>query len=97
MIIGKYTQQPADVLDYDIDYADPDDPFLSSGDSISGVTAVPDIVGLTVVGTVIDSGTKVKAFVSGGANGISYKVTVTVTTLLGRTKQDEIRIRIKDY
>ena len=96
MIIGSYTQQPAENLDYDIDYALLDDPFLASGDTIVSVVSSAAPSGLSVAAVVV-GGTKVKLFVSGGEAGTSYKVTVTVTTALGRIKQDEIRFRIREF
>lgn len=95
MIIGNFTKQPVDRLDYDIDYTD----WLTTGDSLISATAVVDLVetdGLTI-DTPMISGSRVKLWANDGVNGHSYKVTVTTTTDQGRVKQDEVRIKVKDY
>jgi len=42
-------------------------------------------------------GTRVKVFANAGTDGVTYKVTVTMTTASGRIKQDEFTVRVKDY
>lgn len=91
-ILNTFVKQPAEYLDYDIDYED----FLSAGDAVaSGSVAV------TPAGLAVDSplviGKTLKVWVNGGTAGTTYKVEVTMTTTLGRVKQDELRFRIKDY
>lgn len=89
MLIGTYTQQPADRLDYDIPCT------LASGDSIASVAAVvTPSPGLTV--TAVNDSPNVKLWVESGTLG-TYKVDVTITTGLGRVKQVEVRFRIKEY
>ena len=93
-VVGTFTQQPNDVLDYDVNFTD----FLSEGDLIvdAAVTVAP--LGLTVaVPVVIDSGRRVKLWVQGGSSGVTYKIDLRVTTDLGRVKEDEVRMRIKEY
>lgn len=102
MIIGNFIKQPAESLDYDIDFAE----FLPSGDTLAstGTPAVPtplDVTvspsGLTVGSTfVINNGTAIKQWLSGGTNGVRYKVTLTATTNGGRVKQIEFVVRVKD-
>lgn len=95
MILGNYTKQPSDRLDYDVDYEE----WLTSGDSLISATATVDLVetsGLTIDAPMI-SGTRVKLWANDGVSGHSYKVTVTTTTDQGRVKQDEVRIKVKDY
>lgn len=87
--IANFVQQPADRLDYDIPYD------VASGDSVLSTVATVSPAGLTVTALVV--GNKVKLWVEGGTNGVSYKVTVTTTTTLGRIKQDELKFKIKDY
>lgn len=91
-MLEKFIKQPADNLDYDIEYAD----WIDDGDSLASAVVVVSPTGLTVQSPVL-VGTKFKLWVSGGTAGVSYKVTVTSTTTLGRIKQDEILIRVKDY
>lgn len=87
-IIATYTQQPADRIDYDIPYD------LESTDSIASVTATVSPSGLTVTAT--NNSPRVKLWVSGGTSGTTYKIEVTVTTTIGRIKQDELKIRCKE-
>lgn len=97
MILGKYIQQPAEVLDYDFDFSD----WLPTQDKIASaaasVTSGPDTA-LVLGATLVDStGKIVKQWVSGGTNGATYEVQVTATTLGGRVKEAEFQIRIKEY
>jgi hypothetical protein len=93
MILGTVTQQPAERLDYDIDYAEQD--FLTAGETISSATAAVTPAGLSVA--LVNVSTRVKLWVEGGSAGTTYKVTVTATTSDGRIKQDELKVRIKDF
>lgn len=90
-IVGDFEQQPADELDYDIDYDD----WIHDADTVVSATASASPADLTITGPLV-SGNTVKIWVSGGVDGTRYKVTVTTTTSYGRIKQDEIRIKIKD-
>ena len=90
-VIASYTQQPADNLDYDIDYGE----WLSNADSLLSATVAVAPAGLTVQSPLV-VGERVKLWVSGGTSGTKYKVTVTTTTTLGRIKQDEIKFSVKD-
>ena len=89
-IIGTFTQQPAERMDYDIEYNE----WLLSGDSLLSVVAVVAPVGLEVTTLIV--GTKVKVWASNGTDLTKYKITLTTTTALGRIKQDEIKLSIKD-
>lgn len=102
MILGKYVQQPAETMDYDIDFSE----FLSVGDTLVSVGNPPvpsplDVVvspstGLTLGPTLVLNGTTIKQWVSGGVNGQKYKITITATLNSGRVKQVEFLVRIKD-
>lgn len=91
-VIGKVNKQPADRIDYDIDCSD----LVSGGDSVASVAApVVTPTGLDVSAFVTATDT-VKLWFDNGATGTSYKVEITVTTTLGRVKQDEIIVKVKD-
>ena len=93
-VVGTFTQQPNDVLDYDVNFTD----FLSDGDVIVGATVTVAPLGLTVTApVVIDSSRRVKLWVQGGSSGVTYKIDLRITTALGRVKEDEVRMRIKEY
>jgi hypothetical protein len=102
VILGTFDKQPADTLDYDIDFTN----ILDGGDTIATIgdppTPEPKVVtvspsGLTLGPTfVINNGTRVKQWISGGVSRITYKVSMTVTTSAGRVKQVEFVVRVKD-
>lgn len=102
MILGTFDKQPADVLDYDIDFS----AILDDGDTIASTGSPPvpmpldrvvSPAGITFGPTVvINNGKTVKQWLSGGANRIQYKITLTVTTSAGRVKQVEFVVRVKD-
>lgn len=91
MILGTFTKQPADKFDYDIDYTD----WLTSGDNVQGAIVSGD-AGITIDSTFIND-PRIKIWLSGGTAGITYKVTCTMTSSDGRVRQDEFKIRIKEY
>lgn len=103
MALSTFTQQPNDVLDYDIDFRDADEPWLSTEDSlydqdsIHPPTATVFPSGLTVAAPLVVGGDTLKIWVSGGVSGTSYKVTLLARTTPGeRVKEVELRFRIKD-
>jgi hypothetical protein len=97
MKLGNFKKQPAEVLDYDIDYT----AWMPTGDTLLSATAVVDIVGagsLIVDSIVVTSSTNiVKLWMSGGVDGVAYKVTVTIITNGGRAKEDEIQFSVKNF
>jgi hypothetical protein len=102
MILGTFEKQPAESLDYDIDFS----AILDDGDLLatSGDPPVPiplDVVvspsGLTLGPTfVLADGKTYKQWLSGGTSGVRYKLTVTATSNAGRVKQVEFVVRVKD-
>ena len=101
MILGRFYKQPAENLDYDIDFSE----FLSDGDSLvsSGNPPIPSPLsvavtpaGLTLGPTFVLNDRTVKQWLSGGTDGIKYKITLTVTSNAGRVKQVEFVVRVKD-
>lgn len=91
-VLGSYIKQPAEKDSYSINYADD----LIDSDGIASVDVTVDPSGLTIVSSLV-VGTRVKVLLSGGTNGMKYKVTATATTDDGRILQDEFIIKIKDY
>lgn len=92
-LIGNFTKQSGETLDYDIDASE----WLSINDSV--VTAVTTVTptGLTIQNTyVLEAGTVVKVWLAGGTNGTTYKVQVVMTTEDGRIKESEFKLRVKD-
>jgi len=91
MRLGTFPKQPIDVLDYDIDYV----AWLTVGDNVQSAVILVEPTGLVVDATFIND-PRIKIWLSGGANLVTYKVTVTMTTADGRIKQDEFRVKVKD-
>lgn len=90
-ILKKFVKQPADRQDYDISFV----PWLTKlADAGASATVVVD-TGLTLSSFTLVDGV-VKVWVLGGVDGISYKVTVTLTTVGSRVKQVEIVIKVKE-
>jgi hypothetical protein len=101
MILGTFSKQPVDRYDYDIDYSE----WLTERDNVESVVVsilpnedlmdpVPvdklEVLSVTVMDPIV------KLWIDGGRNGITYKVTLTMTTADGRIKQDEFKLKVKD-
>lgn len=96
-VLTTYTQQPADRLDYDVYYAASPDgtpDFLEPGDSVASITTSVSPADLIISGVLVTP--RVKLWVEGGVTGVTYKITITATTTLGRVKQDEIKIKVRE-
>jgi hypothetical protein len=103
MQLGKFVKQPQEYLGYDIIYTD----FLEDGDSVIGVVEIfatkytsdlVDVNDLVVDSSYVrDNGTRVKVYLRNGVTDEGYKVTVRVRTHEGLIKEDEFKVRIKDY
>lgn len=99
-ILGTFRKQPADVLDYDIDFtdwlaaADPDDTLQTVSSNVSDITYGSDFV--LGASTIFDSGRQVKVWTSQGNNRDVVKITTLVTTVNGRTKEVDWRLRIRE-
>lgn len=91
MILGTFTKQPADTMDYDIDYTD----WLTAGDNVQSSVVAAD-AGITVTSTFIND-PRIKIWLAGGVAGTTYKVTCTTTSADGRVRQDEFKLRVKEF
>lgn len=91
-----FDKQPADVVDINIDLSQ----YLPSTDSI--VNAVPSLQGsndgaLVLGTTTINNTTKiVTQWVSGGTDKQTYHVAVTITSAVGRVKQVDFKVKVKE-
>ena len=94
-ILAKFEKQPADVQDFDIDFTEWLTGMVDTAPGPSGVEVVAE-AGLTILGCVLNNGV-VKVWTSGGTDGTTYKITVTVTTEGNRVKQAEIKVKVKEY
>lgn len=88
-----FTKQPFDKVDYEFDL----EQWLvpTSGDTLlsANVSASPSSITL---GIKTVNSTNVIQFISGGVDGIDYKITCQVTTVQGRDKEAEIFIAVRD-
>lgn len=91
-MLGQMTKQPADQLDYDIDFSR----WLPDDDVILTVVTAVDVEDELVVDQVTVDSPMVKVWCSGGTVGTTYKVTVTVSTQGGRVKEVDFKIRVRD-
>lgn len=90
-VLAKFTKQPADMQDYDIDYTDYLDGLQDSAESVDVVAEVGiKLFHYSLIGKTV------KVWVDGGTHGETYKVSVTLKTAYGRTKQAEIAIKVKE-
>lgn len=99
MILDTFTKQPAEVKDYDVDYA----PWLLPiGDTLNEVTATiecltdPDDTSL-VCDLIWYTVTYCKFWMSGGTAGNRYKLTARATTVEGRVDESELIFVVRDY
>ena len=89
--VGTVTQQPADVQDYDIEFAE----WFPPGDVIVGcfIDVQP---AMPLPPSYAIQGQRVKVWVYAGATDGKYKITVRPTTNDGRVKEVELMVRIKE-
>lgn len=98
MILGTYEKQPGERKDYDIDFS----PWLPSGDTLdvvaTTVTCITDPADTALVCEPIPpmTTTTVKLWVRGGTAGARYKLTVRITTVIGRIDESELIFKIKE-
>ena len=91
-MLGTFTKQPVDRLDYDLDYGQ----WLSAGDNLESVIVEATPTGSLNVEQVFIADPKVKVWLSGGVSGTTYKITITTTTADTRVRQDEFKLRVKE-
>lgn len=103
MAIPVKLKDPDSTLDYLFDFAaltngqdNATEDYLESGEIITSIDSVTSSsADLTVDSSdLINSGTSVRVWLSGGTAEISYTVTCRITTSLGRTDDKSMRIRV---
>lgn len=90
-LLGKFTKQSGETLDYDVDFSDW---FSNRSDTAASYTATAD-TGITIT-TTVRTGNIVKVVLSDGIDGVTYKVTVRLTTTSNLIKEADFTVRIKD-
>lgn len=92
-ILGRFSKQPDEVLDYDVQFMDW---FENRDDAYASHTTAVDDAGITVVSSTQVSGTDtIRVVLSGGTNNASYKVTVRLTTTAGIVKEADFIVKVK--
>lgn len=95
-VLGTFTKQPGETLDFDIDYVDV---LAGRVDTIASQSASVSPAGLTIVSTVRNTGnTVVKVTVSGGTASGNYKVTVLATSNAATPLiyEDEVNVLVEE-
>ena len=98
-VLGSFIQQPREALYYTIDYTcflDPDIPEILNAGVPSIIISPITAPALVVVGQVLVQDNQVRMLVSGGNDGIRYKVEVVVGTDQSQIKEDEFKITVRD-
>lgn len=83
-------KNPDDTLDYDIDFSK----WLPQGDEIISVSN--EVEGSVVIDSFTNTASVVKLWISGGTLGETARVSTTVVTSGGRTKEYCFRLRLRD-
>ena len=91
MKVATVKKQPNEKRRWNIDYAD----ALDTADIIITATSAFTPAGITVVTTHTDD--RVGLAISGGTDGVTYKVTMTVTTTnSNEIIEDEFYVKVKE-
>ena len=91
MKVGTIKKQPSEVRTLSIKYDD----ALDVGDEISLVAScVVEPSGELTVSPTLATTSRVRLWISGGADGGAYKVTVVVNTVGGETHEDEVTVKV---
>ncbi len=97
MILGRYTKQPSEVSDYDIDFTD----WLRSDETLASATATVACLTSTDASLSMEGETLtakiVRVRLSGGLAGEDYKVTVQTTSSSGRLDESEFKVKVREY
>lgn len=93
MIIGMVQKQSAEYLDYDVDFTE----WMPNGDIITSAEVTVSPAGELTSNNIMILNPIVKFWLADGVNGSTYKLTVKITTDGGRIKEDELKIRVRDY
>ena len=93
MIVGTFTKQPNDRLDFDVDA----NRWLTEydNDTIASVSATVNDPGLTLISTTHNGGI-IKQWVEDGTSGVTYKVTIMMVTTAGRELEIEVKVKVKE-
>lgn len=90
--LGTVYKQPGEFESYTVNYEDD----LATGDSVvSATSSLSSPTGLTISDVTV-ANPRVRFWAAGGVDDVSYKVTITSTTLSGRILEDEVTIKVEE-
>lgn len=92
--MDKFTKQPADIDTVDVSFVDYLTERADTGQEVATVITGPDSALTNPANSLL--GGVAKVWLSGGTNGATYKVTVTLTTVAGRIKEHDFNVKIKE-
>lgn len=94
-LLGRFEKQPAEIKDYIFSAIAF---LLAKTDTLASPVPYELIAeaGITIVSHALENGNVIRLFVSGGVDGMTYKITCTITTVGGRREQGEIEITVTE-
>lgn len=93
-LLGFITKQPNEVLDFDINYAPV---LLGRTDALAFALSTSSPAGLTVNDSIVNpEAMTTQVIVSGGVDGVTYKVTVQTSTDNGLLYEDEVNVIVEE-
>lgn len=99
MALAKFKHTPTTRKRYQLDYSDWLAEGVSPTDTIASIAfaSVPNSPTPAIVDAseINSPATSVDIFISGGVDGVEYKILITMTTVDGQVKQDDILIDVK--
>ena len=106
MILATFEQQPLELKDYTVSYAEwlapVSDRIADVETSVARITSRQSAIGMVpasddmTVNSVSHTDDAVTVWVEGGTSGYSYKVTLKVTTEGGRVDESELQFNVRD-
>lgn len=91
-LLGRFEKQPAEIKDYIFSAAAF---LLAKADTLTSYELTAE-TGIVIVSHALENNSVIRLFVSGGVDGMTYKITCTFTTLGGRREQGEIEITVTE-
>lgn len=94
-VLGTFTKQPGETLDFDISYATV---LAGRSDTIVTKATVVSPAGMTVAGSTLTGGNLIKVTVTGGTTSVVYKVTITATSnaTIPLVYEDEVNVLVEE-
>jgi hypothetical protein len=93
MFLGTVTKQPRDRRDIILGFGKYLDRL--GGDELGTITSFVEPAGLSLIG-INHNGRVCHQWVEGGEDGATYQITLIATTVGGRVKDVEVRVRVRD-